>query len=649
MEFSLPKIVIKPDRLTLFHGDHPPVYSFALRLRNTKLPVLTHESIRYPKMDISHWNAAIHNGVQLAQYCDQTLSCNAIWPRSPPLCSLALKLKNTKVPVYTHESIGYPKIDVNHWDAEIHYGVQLAQFCDQTLSCNANWPRSPPLCSLDLRPRNTKLPVLPHESIRYPKMDISHWDAAIHYGVQLAQYCDRTRSFTLFKKKKKNLRPISNLAFISKLIECAVCNQYNTHIFSNDIAEIYQSAYKASHSVETAIVCVHNDIVRAIDNKQAVLLVLLDLSAAFDTVDHCKLLEVLKNVVGISGTALAWFASYLQDRTQKVSINNEYSPTAKLKCGVPQGSVLGPVLFTTYLLPLGEILRKLGVKFHCYADDTQLYIPFYFDDNTCVSDMERYLAIIHSWMTSNLLKLNADKTETLLVSRNIKPCPVPQLCINFNGEKIVPSKQVRNLGVIFDSKFSLEAHVNKVCQASYLQLYNISQVRKCLSKAACESLIHAFISSRLDSMNAILHGLPDYLIEKLQKVQNHAARVLCGLRKYDHITPALQALHWLPIKKRIEYKIAMLCYKCIHMLAPKYLCDMISIYTPRRRLRSSLDKYLLNVPKVRTGFGERAFSYSGPKIWNDLPYDVRASESLNSFKQKLKTHLFKSAYIKQWF
>ena len=150
-------------------------------------------------------------------------------------------------------------------------------------------------------------------------------------------------------------------------------------------------------------------------------------------------------------------------------------------------------------------------------------------------------------------------------------------------------------------------------------------------------------------MNAILHGLPDYLIEKLQKVQNHAARVLCGLHKYDHITPALQALHWLPIRKRIEYKIAMLCYKYIHMLAPKYLCDMISIYTPRRRLRSSLDKYLLNVPKVTTGFGERAFTYSGPKISNDLLYDVRASESLNSFKQKLKTQLFKSAYIKQWF
>ena len=171
------------------------MYSLALRLRNTKVPVWTHESMGYQKMDISHWAAAIHYGIQLAQYCDQTWSINAISRRSLPLCSLALRLRNTKVPVWTHESIGYPKMDISHWDTAIHYGIQLAQYCDQTWSFKAISRRSLPLCSLALRLRNTKVPVWTHESIGYPKMDISHWDAAIHYGIQLAQYCDQTRYF----------------------------------------------------------------------------------------------------------------------------------------------------------------------------------------------------------------------------------------------------------------------------------------------------------------------------------------------------------------------------------------------------------------------------------------------------------------------
>ena len=172
-----------------------PLCSLALKFRNTKVPVWNHESIGHPEMDIRHWDAAIHYGVQLAQYCDQTLSCYTISRRLSPLCSLALRLRNTKVPVWTHESIGYPKMDISHWDAAIHYGVQLAQYCDQTFSCYAISRRLSSLCSLALRLRNTKVPVWTHESIGYPKMDISHWDAAIHYGVQLAQYCDQTRSF----------------------------------------------------------------------------------------------------------------------------------------------------------------------------------------------------------------------------------------------------------------------------------------------------------------------------------------------------------------------------------------------------------------------------------------------------------------------
>ena len=152
-------------------------------------------------MDISHWDAANHYGVQLAQYCDQTRSFNPISRRSPPVYSLALRLRNTKVPVLTHEFIGYPKMDISHWDAAIQYGVQLAQYCDETPSFNAISRRLHPMYHLALRLRNTNVPVLTHESIGYPKMDISHWDAAIHYGVQLAQHCDQTRSLNAISRR----------------------------------------------------------------------------------------------------------------------------------------------------------------------------------------------------------------------------------------------------------------------------------------------------------------------------------------------------------------------------------------------------------------------------------------------------------------
>ena len=172
-------------------------------------PVWTHESIGYPKIDISYLNAAIHYGVQLAQYWHQTWSFNAISRRSAPVHSLALRLRNTKVPVLTYETIGYPKMDINHWDAAILYCIQLAQYCDQTRAFYSISRRSPPLCPLALKLRNSKVPVWTYESIGYPKMDISHWDAVIHYGVQLAKYSDQTRSFNTISQRSP---PVYSLA-----------------------------------------------------------------------------------------------------------------------------------------------------------------------------------------------------------------------------------------------------------------------------------------------------------------------------------------------------------------------------------------------------------------------------------------------------
>ena len=357
--------------------------------------------------------------------------------------------------------------------------------------------------------------------------------------------------------------------------------------------------------------------------------------AACDTVEHDRLLAVLNSRIGIAGAALSWFESNWKGCTQHIVIKNVQSSMTKLKCGVPQGSVLGPVLFTTYLIPLGDILRKFGVQFHCYADDTQLYIPFSQNDNSCLGSVEECISEIQFWMKANFIKLNAEKNEMIILSSPFfAKARTHDMIVNFNGELIHPNKAVRNLGVIFDNTMNTESRVNKIYTLE--EYYN--------PEDACESLVLAFITSRLDSVNAVLYGLPKYLIEKLQRVQNFSARLSTGSYKCDHITAVLKSLHWLPVEQKIRYKIAVLGFKRVYGSAPSYLQNLVELYTPRRTLRNSSDKLTLSIPKVRTLYGERSFRYHWAVEWNTLPYDIRSCESLDSFKAKLKTYLFSSAY-----
>ena len=216
----------------------------------------------------------------------------------------------------------------------------------------------------------------------------------------------------------KNYRPVSNLSFISKLVARVVCVQ--EHLKTNNLYEIFQSAYRHLHSTETALLRVQNDLLQAVDNEGGAILVLLDLSAAFDTIDHQKLLNLSNQSFGIRGVALKWFESYLKDRTQTVQIGSCTSTPVTLKYGVPQGSVLGPILFTMYTTPLGNIIRKHGLNFHLYADDTQLYISFQpgvsVSKETAISCLEACIKDIQIWMTNNLLKLNDDKTELIVIT-----------------------------------------------------------------------------------------------------------------------------------------------------------------------------------------------------------------------------------------
>ena len=382
----------------------------------------------------------------------------------------------------------------------------------------------------------------------------------------------------------------------------------------------------------------------ALDERQAVFLLLLDLSAAFDAVNHSTLLSRLQLRYGITGQALFWLKSYLCNRTQTVSINNVLSSSRTLDFGVPQGSVLGPILFSLYTAPITDIICSHGLNYHLYADDTQLYLAF---DPACNEDLatakltvENCVADIRIWMSQNHLKLNDDKSELLVFHSRFSPRP-DILNLTVGDESITPSTSCRNIGVVFDDILSFGKQVNALCKTSFWHLRNIWRIRTCLDKQSLEIVVHAFITNKLDFCNSILIGLPKYLIKRLQSVQNCAARLVCGLKKHEHISPILNNLHWLPVEKRITYKVLLIVFKCLNGLSPQYLSELLIEYKPTRTLRSC-SKKLLVVPRVNTKrYGERAFSVIGPRLWNSLPQNLRDITNLEHFKKNLKTYLFK--------
>ena len=211
----------------------------------------------------------------------------------------------------------------------------------------------------------------------------------------------------------KNFRPVANLGFLSKIIEKIVASRLTEHLDKNNLHNLTQSAYRRYHSTETALLRVHNDIVYALDRKRMTVLILLDLSAAFDTIDHEILLKRLNNRFGIRGVALEWFRSYLCRRSQRVQTGKNISNEQFLDFSVPQGSILGPILFSLYTAPLGDIARKHSMDNMFYADDTQLYVIL--DKTLSTGTIEACIDEIRVWMAKNMLKLNDSKTEILLI------------------------------------------------------------------------------------------------------------------------------------------------------------------------------------------------------------------------------------------
>jgi flagellar biosynthesis chaperone FliJ len=446
----------------------------------------------------------------------------------------------------------------------------------------------------------------------------------------------------------KNYRPVSNLPFLSKVLEKIVDARMENHLSRNNLHETSQSAYKKFHSTETALLKVQSDILTSLDNNCASVLVLLDLSAAFDTLDHQTLLQRFKFHFGIDGKALAWISSYLSDRYQTVTINSELSNPVLLNYGVPQGSVLGPKKYVMYTKPLGNLIRLHGLDHHFYADDTQLYASLKPTDNTAQHEVlhriESCLTDIESWMTKNMLKLNGSKTEVMLFASKRNLGSMEDVTVKIGASTVTSTSHVRNLGAIFDSSMTMEKHVNSTCRSCYAQLRNIGHIRRYLTNDATKSLVNGLVTSKLDYCNALLYGLPNTMLQKLQRIQNTSARIITRTSRYSHITPVLQELHWLPVKARIDFKVLTHTFKALHEQAPAYVSGMLKVYQPTRSLRSQ-NSLTLVVPHTRTvTYGERSFYAAAPTLWNSLPSQIREANTLNVFKGLLKTYLFLTCY-----
>ena len=206
----------------------------------------------------------------------------------------------------------------------------------------------------------------------------------------------------------------------------------------------------------------------------------------------------------------------------------------------------------------------------------------------------------------------------------------------------IPSLNVRVLGVVFDSSLSMTSHISTICRTGYLHLHNISHIRH-LTIEATKALVHAFVTSRLDYGNALLIALPHDQINKLQRIQNMAARVIMFTLRRDHITPVLKDLHWLPVKCRIEYKILLHVYRCLNGTAPLYLANLLKRQSPGHTCSS--EQHLLDIAFTKlASFGDWSFRVVGPRLWNALLIDIKCCRTLSAFRNALKTHIFKAHY-----
>jgi hypothetical protein len=374
------------------------------------------------------------------------------------------------------------------------------------------------------------------------------------------------------------------------------------------------------------------------DRKEASIAVLLDMSAAFDTVDHDILLQKLENL-GIRDDALNWLKMYMNDRSHSTCLGDILSDSIPLKMGVPQGSVLGPLLFTIYISDLGEIIQETGIRYAVYADDVQLLVnvkPSEF--LTGISKIEECINRIQKWASNKYLKLNSAKTEFIVFGTKKQLSKIAISEIEINNVKYQLKSVVRNLGIFLDSQLQFSHHIDKICGAAYANLRMLQTIRSSMSDNQFAILSHALVLSRIESSPSLLYGVDDKQLKKLQRVIKATFRATYRFKRCDRIANEMTKRGWLSIIERILLRLLIILHTVITTGKPSYPSGLITHSSNEHALRSQSRGDLTTIG-VRTEMGNRAFMSAAPRIWKQINVEMRRISKSDSFRSEVKKWL----------
>ena len=439
-----------------------------------------------------------------------------------------------------------------------------------------------------------------------------------------------------------DFRPIALLCFLSKVLEKLAHDQLILFLNNNKILDPLQTGFRQYSSTETALLKLTDDIRIGISNRLITVLLQFDFSKAFDTVSPSKLLKKLSRM-GFSKSALRWLKSYLENRKLQVLFKSSYSQECDINLGVPQGSVLGPLLFCLYINDVKDHLSD-GVFRLLYADDLQVYVQV--PPESIIEALATLSSIARSitnWANKVALRLNQNKTRAIYFASSAFVDKLDKLKlsgVDMGNGVIVPFvSEVKSLGVVLDSKLSWEPQVISIEKKVNRVLYTLRFIRHCTSENLRRRLVQALIIPHLDYCSVLLLDAKTSLKERIQRLSNSGIRYIFCIRKDTHVSPYRLKLGWLSMDSRRLYFCAIIIYKILRMNQPTYLTEFFTKYTPKETARGHSQTKELVLSHVVKGRGALSLQVFGVSFWNTIPSTIRFLPSLNRFKSALFKHL----------